>query len=255
MFGSTWSRPRRRNEPVSNNASGSVGIRRNQSGLFLHLKGGAPQAPRSGQDNRLDRACKRIFDVIFAAVSLFMLAPVLLATALAVKFTSAGPVFYSQLRDGEAGKPFRSYKFRSLFSDKCDESGLEQVVPDDERITPVGRFLRSSNIDELPQLYNILVGDMSFIGPRPHPVGMLAAGRKYDELVPYYHLRHEVKPGLSGWAQINGLRGPTSDPQIARARINHDIAYVQNFSLWLDFRILGMTLWREFLRRQTSHRH
>jgi lipopolysaccharide/colanic/teichoic acid biosynthesis glycosyltransferase len=114
-------------------------------------------------------------------------------------------------------------------------------------VTPVGRFLRRTSLDELPQLVNVIVGDMSLVGPRPHVEGMLAAGVDYAELVPYYNLRHVMRPGLSGWAQANGLRGPTDSAEAARARIDHDVAYIQNFSIWLDLKIIWLTLVKEFV--------
>jgi lipopolysaccharide/colanic/teichoic acid biosynthesis glycosyltransferase len=138
-------------------------------------------------------------------------------------------------------------KFRSMRVDAGDYSGVKQTVADDERVTPIGRFLRATSLDELPQLWNILVGDMAVIGPRPMVPGQLAAGVHYEQVVPYYGYRHMVKPGLSGWAQANGLRGPTTDLVSAKDRIDHDCAYVQNFSLALDIRIIVQTLAREFL--------
>jgi lipopolysaccharide/colanic/teichoic acid biosynthesis glycosyltransferase len=138
-------------------------------------------------------------------------------------------------------------KFRTMYDDHADPTGQAQTRPDDERITPVGRLLRRTSIDELPQLINVITGDMSLVGPRPHVAGMLAAGIDYAELVPYYNLRHTMRPGLSGWAQANGLRGPTDSAEIARARIDHDIAYIQNFSIWLDLKIIWLTLVKEFV--------
>jgi lipopolysaccharide/colanic/teichoic acid biosynthesis glycosyltransferase len=131
--------------------------------------------------------------------------------------------------------------------DATDLSGVRQTAPDDDRVTPVGRFLRTTSIDELPQLWNILRGDMSVIGPRPMVKGQLAAGSSYRQVVPYYDYRHMVRPGLSGWAQANGLRGPTTDAVSARQRIDHDCAYVQNVSLALDLKIILQTIRREFL--------
>lgn len=247
MFESTRSCAKLRDEPVLNSQSGSGGVRCSQSGLFIYLKGGFPQEPRNGPLKHLARVCKRAFDMSLASITLSMLAPVFLLAAISVKLSSTGPVFCRELRYGEGGRQFRIYRFRCRSDDVYDAARLDQIASDDEHITPVGRFLRTSNIDQLPQLYNILIGDMSFIGPRAHPVGLLAEGCRYDELVPYYHLRHSVKPGLSGWAQINDLCGPTCDAHIAQARIDHDIAYVQNFSLLLDFRIAGMTIWRDML--------
>jgi lipopolysaccharide/colanic/teichoic acid biosynthesis glycosyltransferase len=191
---------------------------------------------------------KRALDIALALLALVVLSPLLVGTAIGIKLTSRGPVLISQLRDGRAGTPFRMLKFRTMFHDMGDLSGVRQTTTGDCRITPLGRWLRRRSIDELPQLCNVLLGDMSLVGPRPHPIGMQAAGRRYDELVPYYTHRHAMRPGLSGWAQCNGLRGPTDDPDRARARIDHDLAYIQNFNLWLDMRIIVKTLARELPR-------
>src|SRR5690606_32643698 len=128
-----------------------------------------------------------------------------------------------------------------------DLSGVSQVLADDNRVTRVGRFLRRTSLDELPQLINILRGEMSLVGPRPHVRGMRAADRPYDVLVPYYRMRRLAKPGLTGWAQANGLRGTTQNAAHAIGRVDHDIAYIQNFSFSLDLRILILTLVRELL--------
>jgi lipopolysaccharide/colanic/teichoic acid biosynthesis glycosyltransferase len=180
-----------------------------------------------------------------ALVLLVLLAPVLLAIAGLVKLTSPGPVFFTQLREGQHGRSFRIFKFRTMHTAACDASGVEQTTVGDERITPLGSLLRRSNLDELPQLINVLRGEMSFIGPRPHPFNMLAAGRRYDEHVSYYGARLLMRPGISGWAQCNGFRGPTTDPLAATARIDHDVAYIQNFSLLVDLRAIWKTLARE----------
>lgn len=132
-----------------------------------------------------------------------------------------------------------------MYVDMCDESGVEQTTESDPRITRVGAFLRKSNLDELPQLFNIFVGDMSLIGPRCHAVGMFAAGMPYEELVEEYHVRHVMRPGLTGLAQARGLRGPTDRPSKARARIACDIYYVSNFSLLLDTKIFLSTVKHE----------
>ena len=174
-------------------------------------------------------------------------APVFLLTALAIKSTSAGPVLFKQRRVGLDNRDFSVYKFRTMYVDRQDLSGVRQTLEDDPRITPIGRLLRRTSVDEVPQIINILMGDMSFVGPRPHVAGMLAGGLAYDELVPYYDLRHAMKPGLTGWAQANGFRGPTIDPVRARQRVDHDIAYIQNFSLRLDLIIIARTAWREFV--------
>ncbi len=218
------------------------------SGLSLIVIDGVPLLPASTPALRRRLAAKRAFDVLFAASALVALAPVLLAVALAIRLTSAGPALFRQRREGTDGQPIEIFKFRSMFVDRGDAAGVAQTRRDDPRVTPVGRFIRRTSLDELPQLLNILRGEMSVVGPRPHPYGMRAGGTTYRRLVPYYGLRHRVvKPGLTGWAQVNGLRGPTDDPSLARARIDHDLAYIQGFSLRLDIRIVWLTVVREFL--------
>lgn len=219
-----------------------------QNGLPLKMREGVPLAPELTTERQVQLRVKRVvIDLPLATLALVVLAPLLLVTALAIRLTSKGPVLFSQWRVGLDGKLFRMLKFRTIRMEACDDSGLSQVVEDDERVTPVGKFLRATSIDELPQLWNILVGDMAVVGPRPMVSGMQAAGVCYREAVPYYDYRHLVKPGLSGWAQANGLRGPTGDMAAAKLRIDHDCAYVQSFSLSLDVRIIVRTIAREFL--------
>lgn len=182
-----------------------------------------------------------------ALLFIFVFAPVFIITALAIKLSSKGPVLFKQRRVGLGNNEFHVYKFRTMYVEGQDLSGVRQTMADDARITTVGRLLRRTSVDEVPQIINILKGEMSFVGPRPHVAGMLAGGLPYEELVPYYDLRHAMKPGLTGWAQANGLRGPTIDPIRARQRVDHDIAYIQNFSLWLDLVVIARTAWREFI--------
>ena len=217
-----------------------------QSGLALTWDGMVPRAG-SFDGKQFQLALKRVFDVVASFGALVALAPLFLIVALAVKLSSRGPVFFRQFREGLNGSQFVIFKFRSLSVDREDRTGVAQTRVNDPRVTPIGRFIRRTSIDELPQLLNVLLGDMSLVGPRPHVSYMNAGGRKYDELVPYYAQRLQMRPGLTGWAQCNGLRGSTEDEGVARARVDHDIAYVQNFSLALDFRILANTVAREFL--------
>lgn len=195
----------------------------------------------------LEHSLKRALDVVLAALALIALSPLLLLVALAIKLTSRGPVLFIQQRPGLNGKLFPMLKFRTMFTHLGDKVGKQQTVRNDTRVTPIGRFLRKTSIDELPQLINVLIGHMSIIGPRPHPVVMFAAGRPYEELVPYYDMRLAMRPGLSGWAQVNGFRGPTDQPELAFGRINHDVAYIQNFSIALDVKIIVATIRHEFL--------
>ncbi|CUX35602.1 Exopolysaccharide production protein PSS [Agrobacterium deltaense Zutra 3/1] len=187
-------------------------------------------------------ALKRTMDIAGASIALVALAPVLLTVAVMVKLDSRGPVLFSQVRWGMNGRKIRVYKFRSMRTDLCDATGVAQTVKNDPRITRIGAVLRRTNIDELPQLLNVLKGDMSLVGPRCHAIGMLAAGRLYEELVPHYHMRHRVRPGITGLAQMRGLRGPTDRSDKARARIVSDLYYVDNFSLWLDIKIMVGTV-------------
>ncbi len=192
---------------------------------------------------------KRLVDIAASLAGLLALSPLFVVVGVAVAATSPGPVFFAQLREGRGGRPIRVIKFRTMYARSCDPSGIAQAVADDPRVTPVGRFLRRRSLDELPQLLNVLRGDMSLVGPRPHPFGMMAGGRRYEELVPRYHERLAImRPGMTGLAQACGLRGPTGDAQSAIARIEHDLAYARDFSLRLDLAIIVRTLLREILR-------
>lgn len=188
---------------------------------------------------------KRTFDFAFSLFVLILLFPVFLMIAIAIKLDSRGPVFFKQTRWGFGQRPIQVLKFRSMATDKCDVTGVAQTVVGDARITRIGAFLRKSSLDELPQFINVLRGDMSVVGPRCHAIGMLAAGRPYEDLVPNYHDRHNVRPGITGLAQIRGWRGPTTDPVHARARVLCDLYYIQNYNLWLDFRIILATIKNE----------
>lgn len=206
-----------------------------------------PVMPGSSSVMALNAAVKRLFDIVFAAMSLLALSPLLLGLAIAIRLSSPGPVLFRQWREGRDGVPFQILKFRTMHHGLADPSGLQQVEPDDPRVTRLGAFMRRKSLDELPQLINVLRGDMSVVGPRPHAVGMHVAGVPYKTIVPYYPLRHAVRPGITGWAQANGLRGPALDPRSARARIDHDLAYIQNQSVLLDLRVIALTVRREFL--------
>jgi lipopolysaccharide/colanic/teichoic acid biosynthesis glycosyltransferase len=209
-------------------------------------------------DDRLigaDRPCrpahsvaKRSLDVIAATCSLLVFLPGLLAIALAIKLTSPGPVLFRQRRYGLHNKIFEIYKFRTMYSDKGDDTGVTQTCRGDLRVTHIGRLLRRTNLDELPQLLNVIRGDMSLVGPRPHVVGMLAAGLPYEILVPNYFERHRVRPGLTGLAQARGFRGSTEGAGPAKIRIDLDLEYIQNWSFALDVRLIVETVWTEFLR-------
>jgi exopolysaccharide biosynthesis polyprenyl glycosylphosphotransferase len=179
----------------------------------------------------------RIMDVLIAGIVILLLSPFFFLIPLVIRMDSKGPVIFCQRRAGEGGKLFGIYKFRSM---RVMEDGAQitQAVKGDARVTKVGAFLRASSLDELPQLFNVLAGDMSLVGPRPHA---LAHDEYYAMRISNYRVRHLVKPGITGWAQVNGLRGITNTVEDMKARINLDAWYVANKSLWLDLRILART--------------
>ena len=168
-------------------------------------------------------------------------APLMMLVALLVKSTSAGPVFYRQERMGLDGKPFQMLKFRTMTVDQPGDIAL-LTSKDDPRITKVGRFLRRMSMDELPQFWNVLKGNMSIVGPRPERSWVVEEVRKR---IPQYMLRHKMKAGITGWAQINGWRGNTS----LERRIEHDLYYIEHWSIWFDFKIMLLTVWRGFVHR------
>lgn len=197
--------------------------------------------------NNWHAQAKRFCDIIFSGAAIIGLSPLLALVSLAIVLETRGPIFFAQQREGKDGLPFTAFKFRSMRRDHADPSGLKQTTHRDVRVTRVGQVIRRTSIDELPQLFNVLRGEMSLVGPRPHVKGMLAGGREYRVLVPYYELRLHVTPGLTGLAQANGLRGPTSDAKLALRRIEYDLDYIEKFSIFLDLKIILMTLKREFL--------
>lgn len=185
-----------------------------------------------------NRIRKRAFDIFFSSlVIIFILSWLIPLIALLIKLDSRGPVFFIQLRSGKSNRPFRCIKFRSLHVN--DEADSRQVSRDDHRITRLGRLMRKTNIDELPQFFNIFLGDMSLVGPRPH---MLKHTEHFAELYKEYMIRHFVKPGLTGWAQVNGFRGEIRDNEFLQKRIEYDIWYMENWSLWFDMRIILLTI-------------
>jgi Undecaprenyl-phosphate glucose phosphotransferase len=186
----------------------------------------------------LEVLAKRIFDVIAAALGLVLLAPLFAAIAALIRLDSGGPVLFTQQRHGFSQRPFRIVKFRTM-NTADDGEIVPQAIRKDPRITRVGRVLRRWNLDELPQLVNVLAGDMSIVGPRPHAV---AHNNDYQTRIALYARRHNVKPGITGWAQIHGLRGRTDTDDKMRARIEHDLYYIDNWSFWLDLYIVAMTL-------------
>lgn len=193
---------------------------------------------------------KWLEDKALGLLLLVLAAPIMLAAAVAVKLTSKGPILFEQERFGFNQKTIRVLKFRSMYVDKGDVSGQRRTVRDDPRVTPVGRIIRRFSIDELPQLLNVLKGDMSIVGPRAHAVAMTVGGRYYDEVVAEYAARHRVKPGITGWAQINGSRGEIENVAQAEERLRFDLYYVDNWSLLLDLRIIAITAFLVLFDRQ-----
>jgi Undecaprenyl-phosphate glucose phosphotransferase len=185
---------------------------------------------------------KRVFDLTISGATLFSLAPLLAALALLVKVTSKGPIFYRQERMGLDGKSFTIIKFRSMLDNAERETGPVWATDGDARVTPLGRFLRRSNFDELPQLWNVLRGDMSLVGPRPERPHFV---EQFKHRIPQYMLRHKVKSGLTGWAQVNGWRGNTPLDK----RIEYDLYYIENWSVRLDLKIMWLTVLRGFFHK------
>ncbi|MDK9697668.1 MAG: undecaprenyl-phosphate glucose phosphotransferase [Siculibacillus sp.] len=196
--------------------------------------------------SRVDRAMKRSLDVAVATTALVVLSPLLVLTALAVLVETGRPVFFRQKRKGFGARPFTIFKFRSM-SVQENGSVVTQATKNDARVTRLGRVLRRTSIDELPQLFNVLAGDMSIVGPRPHAV---AHDDLYDGLIASYAFRQHVKPGITGWAQVNGWRGETREVDQMKARVEHDIWYINNWSLWLDVKIIAMTALKIFFDDQ-----
>lgn len=185
-----------------------------------------------------ERAIKRAFDLAGASLALVVFAPVMLVTALLIKATSKGPVFFFQTRNGFNGRAFRIFKFRTM---RVLEDGpkIVQASRNDPRVTGIGKLLRKTSIDELPQLFNVLSGDMSLVGPRPHAA---AHNSEYEQIIGNYAFRHHVKPGITGWAQVNGYRGETRTLNLMQKRVEYDLWYINNWSLWLEIKILLRTL-------------
>jgi putative colanic acid biosysnthesis UDP-glucose lipid carrier transferase len=185
-----------------------------------------------------NRTIKRTFDVLFSGILLLTFFPfAFIIFSLIIKLTSKGPVFFRQKRSGKNNETFTCYKFRTMYvNDKAD---TEQATANDSRVTPIGKFLRAFSIDELPQFYNVLIGNMSVTGPRPH---MLKHTADYAKLIDKFMVRHFIKPGITGWAQVNGLRGETSDTVLMEKRIEYDVWYIENWSMMLDLKIIFLTM-------------
>lgn len=194
--------------------------------------------PKSGRD----LAVKRFIDITISSVALLLSAPILLVVAALIKLDSPGPIIFNQPRHGFNNRVFNVYKFRSMAKETEDINAAQQVTKGDSRVTKIGRFIRKTSIDELPQLWNVLKGEMSLVGPRPHAVGMQTAGKASMELVEEYAHRHKVKPGMTGWAQINGSRGALETGEDVTRRVRLDVDYIERSNVWLDLYIMAKTL-------------
>ena len=192
-----------------------------------------------------NRALKRAEDILLSTLIGLCILPICLLIAVAVKATSPGPILFRQRRHGLASGTIEVYKFRSMYVDQPEPEKVRQARRDDPRVTPIGRFLRRTSLDELPQFLNVLQGRMSLVGPRPHA---LEHNEYYKYRVEAYMWRHRVKPGITGWAQVNGYRGETDTLEKMERRVDHDLWYIDNWSLWLDLRIIALTVvrvWRD----------
>jgi polysaccharide biosynthesis protein PslA len=214
---------------------------------FLHrplvLLGDVPvltlfERPISG----MDAVLKSIEDRVLAVLILALIWPIMLLCALAVRLDTRGPIFFRQPREGFNNRPFRVWKFRSMTHDDCEQDGIRQATRGDKRVTRVGGILRRTSLDELPQLFNVLTGDMSLVGPRPHAPSTRAGGKLFGDVVATYAARHKVKPGITGWAQVCGWRGETDTEQKLVKRIEHDLHYIENWSVPFDLYILIRTV-------------
>ncbi len=191
---------------------------------------------------RRDMLLKTLLDKIGALALLVMFAPLMLAIAIAISLTSEGSIIFRQKRQGWCGQDFTVFKFRTMVEAPSGVGWLSQTERNDVRCTPVGKFLRRTSLDELPQFWNVLIGDMSLVGPRPHAVSLHGLDRAGREIVAEYAQRNRVKPGITGWAQIHGARGAISDLERLRQRVAYDLDYIENWSLWLDLQILVRTM-------------
>ena len=192
--------------------------------------------------NTLNRMIKRFIDIIGSIVTLILFSPIMLVVAILAKRSSPGPILFAQERIGLGNKPFKMYKFRSMGVQDPKKEAKQWTTKNDARVTPVGKIIRKTSLDELPQFWNVLRGDMSLIGPRPERPLFV---EKFKEEIPRYMIKHQVRPGITGWAQVNGFRGDTS----IRGRIEHDLYYIENWSLGLDIKILFLTFFKGFVNK------
>jgi putative colanic acid biosynthesis UDP-glucose lipid carrier transferase len=197
-------------------------------------------------DEMFFAACKRGFDLLAAIFGLVIALPFFILISLAIKLESTGPVFYRPTRIGKGGKLFQCLKFRSMYTQKSTKDNNQSTILDDPRVTKVGKVIRRLNLDELPQLINVIINDMSIVGPRPHREQL---NIEFQRTVERYMLRHFIKPGITGWAQVNGWRGPTVTFEQKNNRAKHDIWYVENWSLLLDLKIIFLTIFGKKVRK------
>ena len=183
-----------------------------------------------------------MIDIIGALVGLILFGPLMLVIAVLVKLSSPGPIIFKQERVGLHNRPFMMYKFRSMGVQKTEDEKKAWTVKGDPRVTGIGKIIRKTSIDELPQFFNVLKGDMSLVGPRPERTQFV---EMFKEQIPRYMIKHQVRPGITGWAQVNGFRGDTSIP----ARIRCDLWYIEHWSLGLDIKILFLTVWKGFVNK------
>lgn len=188
-----------------------------------------------------DRVIKRTFDVVLASSAVILFSPLLIIVSIAIKFDSQGPIIFKQTRIGRGNEMFKVFKFRSMRANLSDILGHRSATRDDDRITRIGRIIRSTSIDELPQLFNVIKGDMSIVGPRPHALGSRAAEKLFWEVDQRYWHRHAARPGLTGLAQVRGFRGATIEEKDLRNRLQADLEYVENWSIWRDIKIIFLT--------------
>lgn len=193
-----------------------------------------------------NRFLKLLEDKILALLILILISPILIVLAIAIKSTSRGPILFKQYRTGANGQDFKVYKFRSMVVHSEEDGKITQATKGDSRITPIGAFMRRTSLDELPQFINVLQGRMSIVGPRPHA---LAHNEHYKTLVESYMRRHMVKPGITGWAQVNGFRGETDTIDKMENRVEYDLYYIENWSIWFDLKIIFLTIFKGFIHK------
>jgi lipopolysaccharide/colanic/teichoic acid biosynthesis glycosyltransferase len=236
-------------QPVPSEASGAGPTRPTIQPQLQGTAEGGRALPTEPSIPQWKLLCKTLLDRLIAAIALFLLIPLFLLIAVIIRIDSAGPVIFRQRRHGCGTREFAILKFRTMRP--ADTAGeLRQTLRGDSRITSVGGFLRRTSLDELPQLWNVLNGTMSLVGPRPHPVAMRTEGLLCEEIAPDYQARHRVKPGITGLAQINGSRGATATAEQLRTRVAYDLQYIEAWSLSLDLQILALTPVRLILQRE-----